>query len=302
MTPAQYCRHKTHKARSSFFLPFFFLSPPRRSALYALYAFCREVDDIVDGPLPREEARFRLDAWRQELRHTFEGSPQHPVSREIARYQPCFALPTAPFYDILDGMEMDLEHNRYPTLEALELYCHRVAVAVGLISLHIFAHDPPTATQAAASTERPPHPPTPPAPPHPLAQHLGMALQLTNILRDVSEDAKMGRIYLPQDLLKRTGANEADVLHNRWTPQLAEAMRQLGEEAQQHFQKAEESLPVSAERHRMLPAFLMSGIYQAYLTRLRQNQFGLLHPLPSFSTSTKLWILGRTWWRERKTP
>lgn len=287
MKAAQYCRKKTASSHSSFFLPFFFLDAQRRSALYALYAFCREVDDIVDTGLPQKEAKNRLDIWRQELHHAFADQASHPISTELAKYQKHFSLPTQPFYTILDGMEMDLEHNRYPTLDMLEIYCHKVAVAVGLVAIRIFAHDPSQKQETPEIYQS-------------FAQHLGMAFQLTNILRDVAEDARMGRIYLPQQLLTNHGATEADILHNRWTSSLAEAMRQLGEVAQQHYQKADALIATPEERRRLLPAFLMSGLYWGYLERLRHNHFNSLEPLPSFSFVNKAWILWRTWWREKE--
>ena len=286
MKSAQYCRKKTISSNSSFFLTFFFLDSQRRSALYALYAFCREVDDIVDTGLPKKEAQNRLDIWRQELRYAFVGQANHPVSAELAKYQRHFSLSTKPFYTILDGMEMDLEHDRYPTLDMLEIYCHKVAVAVGLVAIEIFAHDPAKKQDTPELYRL-------------FAQHLGMAFQLTNILRDVAEDARMGRIYLPQQLLANHGASEADILHNRWTSSLAEAMCQLGEVAQQHYQEADALISTPEERQRLLPAFLMSGLYRSYLERLRHNHFGSLEPLPSFSILNKAGILWRTWWQEK---
>ena len=286
MTSAQYCRQMTRRSNSSFFLPFLFLPAQRRAAMYALYAFCREVDDIVDSGLTKENARLRLDAWRLELRHAFVGTPNHPISIEVAYYQRLFVLPKQPFYDILDGMEMDLEQNRYQTLEALTLYCHKVAVAVGLVAIRIFSYDSQEnyCEDSTCNT---------------FAQHLGMALQLTNILRDVAEDAGMGRIYIPQQLLQETGAADTDILHNRWTLPLAEAMRRLAKVAQQHYQEADALITSPRVRRQLRPAFLMAGIYQAYLEQLQHNNFNCFDSVPRLSIPTKLWIVWRTWWREK---
>ena len=293
MTSALYCRVKTRRSNSSFFLPFLFLAPQRRSAMYALYAFCREVDDIVDSDLPKVEARFRLNAWRQELRHAFAGSAHHPVGIEVARYQPLFSLPQQPFYDILDGMEMDLAHNRYHTLEDLTLYCRKVAVAVGIVSMAIFLHDGSEKVEASADT-------TEPMNNHQqFAWHLGVALQLTNILRDVGEDADMGRIYLPQQLLQEHGVSEEDVLKKRWSSALAEVLRQLAEEAQHHYQQADVLISTLEERRKLRPAFMMAAIYQTYLQRLQHNQFNCFDASMTLSTPSKFWTLCRAWWHER---
>lgn len=285
MTPAQYCKKKTIAANSSFFLPFLFLTPQRRSAMYALYAFCREVDDIVDGGLPKQEARSRLEGWRQTLHQAFSGTADHPVGVEVGRYQQVFDLPTQPFYDILDGMEMDLLQNRYQTLEELAVYCHKVAVAVGLLAVRIFVHDDSEESVEISVCET-------------FAQHLGMAFQLTNILRDVAEDGRMGRIYLPQQLLQAAAVSEADVLHGRWTPSLAKVMRQLGDVAKQHYQDADTLIGSARERRRLRPAFLMAGIYQTYLERLRCRDFDCFGVFPGFSLAAKIGILWRVWWRE----
>lgn len=291
MNSAQYCRKTTHRARSSFFLPFLFLAPQRRAAMYALYAFCREVDDIVDSDLPKEEARLRLDGWRQELRRAFAGDANHPVSIEVALYQRLFGLPTQPFYDILDGMEMDLTQNRYQTLDALAVYCHKVAVAVGRVAMRIFLQGSQEEDTLEATQKEKCH--------HAFAQHLGMALQLTNILRDVAEDAGMGRIYLPQQLLVETGVTEEDILHNRWNAPLAEAMRRLADVARHHYQAADTLITLPKERRKLRPAFLMAAIYQVHLQSLRHDHFNCFEPRPSLSVPSKLWILWRAWWYEK---
>ncbi|MBF0161817.1 MAG: presqualene diphosphate synthase HpnD, partial [Magnetococcales bacterium] len=260
MTPAQYCRRKTLSANSSFFLPFFFLSPPRRGAMYAVYAFCREVDDIVDSGLPIPEATARLEGWRQELQRTFAGQPRHPIGQELLHYQKMFDLPVQPFQEIVTGMAMDLQQNRYRSFDDLAVYCYRVAVTVGLIAIRIFVHGQ-TPDSWEEGRERL------------FAQQLGMALQLTNIVRDVAEDAQMGRIYLPQHWLARGGVAEADILHNRWSAPLGELLQQLADLAETYYQRADELITSPQERRVLMPALFMGAIYRTCLQRMRHNQF-----------------------------
>lgn len=302
MTAARYCRTITRRAHSSFLLPFALLTPQRRAALYALYAFCREVDDVVDGGLPQGEARRRLQGWRKALDAAFTGGgADHPVTVELRRYQRLFVLPVRPFYDILDGMEMDLAYNRYPTLAALEPYCQRVAGAVGVIAMGIFLHE----RQEEGEEGGEGHVggwallPQNQARYHAFAQHLGMALQLTNMMRDVAEDADMGRIYLPQQFLQEVGVTEADVVSHRWSASLGEALRRLADVAQHHYQAAEATPFSPEEQRRLRPAFWMSAIYRAYLDQLRRMHFHCFGPPVRFSLLHKVWIVGRTWRRVR---
>ncbi|MEO5340444.1 MAG: presqualene diphosphate synthase HpnD [Magnetococcus sp. MYC-9] len=287
MTPAEYCRRKTLGANSSFFLPFFFISPPRRAAMYAVYAFCREVDDIVDSGLPRPEAAARLEAWRQELLQSFDGQPSHPITLELVRYQRLFELPIQPFHDILAGMAMDLQQNRYRTLDDLLLYCYRVAVTVGLIAIRVFVHGR-TPDSWEEGRERV------------FAQQLGMALQLTNIVRDVAEDARMGRIYLPQRWLADGGVDEGDILHSRWTPQLGALLRQLAALAEEYYQKADELIATPQERQILMPALFMGAIYRTCLHRMQQNDFRCFSGPLKLSLSAKLGVLWRAWREEKK--
>src|SRR6266480_356115 len=185
MNPDKYCRDRVAQSGSSFYYSFLFLSPERRSAITALYAFCREVDDVVDNLTDPDIARAKLAWWRQEISLAFAGTAQHPVARALQAVVRRYALPEAHFQTVIDGMAMDLEQNRYLDFSALEQYCHRVAGVVGLMSAEIFGYD---------------HPDT-----RVYARDLGIAFQLTNILRDVGEDARRGRIYLPQDDLARFG-------------------------------------------------------------------------------------------------
>ena len=285
MTPQHYCRAKTKRSRSSFYYPMLFLEKSRRTAMYTLYAFCREVDDIVDDNRPPESAREALAGWRKELEAVFSGKPRHPVGLELARIKSVFNLPPRPFFEIIEGMEMDLNQQRYATLEKLLVYCQKVAVAVGWASLQIFSHQHPNdvwdPTRKAA-----------------FAHHLGIAFQLTNILRDVAEDARRGRIYLPAETLQQAGASEADILNLRWSRALALAMADIGREAENHFQKAHALAQDPKQRPILFPALVMSGIYHAYLKQMQKRDFNTLHHPIKLSTPAKLWIAWRTWHAE----
>jgi phytoene synthase len=198
MDPQSYCEAKLAQSGSSFAYSFRFLPKPRRHAITALYAFCREVDDVVDEVTDPAVARMKLAWWRKEIAAAFAGKPQHPVALALTEIVGKYALPRAHFDAIIDGMAMDLDQNRYQDFATLERYCHRVAGVVGLLSAEIFGYeDPATRTYA---------------------RELGIAFQLTNIIRDVGEDAQRGRIYLPQDELRRFGVSNADILGRKLTP------------------------------------------------------------------------------------
>ena len=195
MTPDEYCRQKAAQSGSSFYYSFMFLPPPRRRAITALYAFCREVDDVVDETSEPAVAQAKLAWWREQMHAAFSGAPQHPVAIALQPVIASFHLPEAHFQAVIDGMTMDLERNRYLDFADLEAYCYRVAGVVGLMSAEIFGYTNPSTRQ--------------------YAQDLGIAFQLTNIVRDVGEDARRGRIYLPQDDLARHGVTAASVLHRQ---------------------------------------------------------------------------------------
>lgn len=283
MTPAEYCRARTRKAHSSFYYPMLLLPAAARQAMFALYAYCREVDDAVDNSWDPQRARHDLAVWRRELKETFQGRATHPVTLEILRASKHYPLPAQLFHEILNGMEMDLDQNRYQSLAELKIYCRKVAVAVGRLAVRIFGLANPEADR--------------------FALNLGLALQLTNILRDVVEDARRGRIYLPGELLRAHGVAEVDILDTRWTPALAEVMTVLADEAEMHFLKAKAL--ANLDRRRLLPAILMGEIYQAQLDQLRRARFDLFSRPVGLSTLAKgriaLVTLGRELWRQFRT-
>ncbi|MEY3244400.1 MAG: hypothetical protein RJB20_640 [Pseudomonadota bacterium] len=195
MTPEQYCQEKTAKSGSSFYYSFRFLSKSRRLAITALYAFCREVDDIADECTDLSVAKTKLNWWRSEIERLYQNQPQHPVSKALLQAIHTYQLDAEHFMEIIDGMEMDLNFNRYQDFKQLQLYCYRVASVVGLLSAQIFGFKNRKTLK--------------------FAHDLGMAFQLTNIIRDVGEDARRNRIYLPLDELAKFGVSEDDLLASR---------------------------------------------------------------------------------------
>ncbi len=208
MTPDEYCQQRAVQSGSSFYYSFLFLPPERRRAITALYAFCREVDDVVDERMDPTVARAKLAWWRDEIATAFAGTPQHPVARALAPVVASYHLPEAHFQTVIDGMAMDLERSRYRDFGELESYCHRVAGVVGLMSAEIFGYANPATRE--------------------YARDLGIAFQLTNIVRDVGEDARRGRIYLPQDELARHGVPDARIAQGRVEHRISRADGRTG--------------------------------------------------------------------------
>jgi len=274
MDPHQYCQQKAAASGSSFYYSFLFLPPERRRAITALYAFCREVDDVVDECSDAAVAQAKLAWWRKELAAAFHGEPQHPVARALAEVAPQFGLAESRLAEIIDGMEMDLRQNRYPTFDALKLYCHRVAGVVGLLSAAIFGYSDPRTLEYAAD--------------------LGMAFQLTNIVRDVGEDARRNRIYLPLDELARHSVTVDDILHARQSDALRKLMEfQIGR-ALEYYRSAFEKLP-AADRKAQRAGLVMAAIYQATLDEIRRDGCQVLTQRVSLTPIRKLWIAWRTW-------
>src|SRR5688572_5827415 len=195
MSPDEYCQRKAAESGSSFYYSFLFLPAERRRAITALYAFCREVDDIADEVTDVSIARTKLAWWRTEVASLHTGNPQHPVSRALAPFVSQFGIDAPRLNEIIDGMEMDLVQHRYSDFDSLERYCHRVAGVVGQLSAGIFGYSNPSTLE--------------------YAEKLGIAFQLTNIIRDVGEDARRDRVYLPADELAAFGLSVEDILARR---------------------------------------------------------------------------------------
>jgi phytoene synthase len=274
MTPDQYCQRKAAASGSSFYYSFVFLPARRRRAITALYAFCREVDDVVDETAEMQIAAAKLAWWRAEVANLYRGNPQHPVTRALLPFVAEYSLSQAHLNEIIDGMEMDLTQTRYLDWAGLERYCHRVAGVVGLLAARIFGY------RDARTLE--------------YARDLGIAFQLTNIIRDVGEDARKNRIYLPMDELKRFDVPAADLLNARETPQFDALIRFQAERARSWYAKALAALPAE-DRRAQRPGLIMAAIYQALLDEIARDGFRVLSRRTSLTPLRKFWIAWKTW-------
>ena len=274
MDPHAYCQNKAAQSGSSFYYSFLFLPEERRRAITALYAFCREVDDVVDDCSDPATARATLAWWRQELAAAFHGTPQHPVARALAEVAPRFNLAEARLAEIINGMQMDLEYNRYPSFEVLRQYCHRVAGMVGLLSAEIFGFEDPRTLEYAAD--------------------LGLAFQLTNIIRDVGEDARRDRIYLPLDEIESHGVSVADISASRETESFRRLIEFQIERALGYYRDAFAKLP-AIDRRAQRAGIVMAAIYRALLDEIQRDGCRVLTRRTSLTPVRKLWIAWRTW-------
>jgi phytoene synthase len=276
MTPDRYCQERAARSGSSFYYSFLFLPPDRRRAITALYAYCREVDDVVDEIADPQVARSKLQWWRSEVERLFSGQPQHPVTRALQPFLDTLGLPRQHFEDILDGMTMDLEYNRYPDFRTLEVYCHRVAGVVGLLSARIFGHTQPATLE--------------------YARDLGIALQLTNILRDVGEDVRRNRIYIPLDELARFGVTTDDLILFRETPELGRLLQFQAARAREHYDRAFAALP-AVDRRAQRAGLIMGNIYHRLLDEVEAEGPAVINRRVALTPIRKLWIAWRTWTR-----
>ncbi len=274
MTPDEYCRDRASASGSSFYYSFLFLPPERRSAITALYAYCREIDDAVDETSDPAVATAKLDWWQGEVERLFSGSPQHPVTRALAPHLAAYAITRERLLLVIDGMRMDLGQNRYLDFPALARYCYLVAGVVGEMASGIFG----SRTQATEA----------------YARKLGLALQLVNILRDVGEDARRGRIYLPMDEMQRYGVKAADILAGRYVPGFVQLMQAQALRAHSAFAEALGELP-AAQYRAQRPGIIMGAIYSALLEELARENFRVLHQRTSLTPLRKLFIAWRTW-------
>ncbi|MBL8520896.1 MAG: presqualene diphosphate synthase HpnD [Betaproteobacteria bacterium] len=276
MTPDQYCEDRAAKSGSSFYYSFRFLEPDRRRAITALYAFCREVDDIADEVSDREVALAKLGWWRAEVANLFAGQPTHLVTRALQPAIAAFGLDAARLNEIIDGMEMDLTHRRYADYDALRIYCHRVAGVVGQLSAGIFGH------QSASTLD--------------YAENLGLAFQLTNIIRDVGEDARRGRIYLPAEDMRRFGVDEESLLRGEYSAGFEQLMAFEAARAREHHRLAMQALP-PVDRRAQRPGLMMAAIYMTLLDEIERTRFRVLHQRISLTPVRKLWLAWKTWVR-----
>jgi phytoene synthase len=274
VTPDEYCQQKAAKSGSSFYYSFLFLPAERRRAITALYAFCREVDDIADEVKDVGIARTKLAWWRTEVANLFAGHPQHPVARALAPFTATFGLDAARMNEIIDGMEMDLVHHRYADFEALKLYCHRVAGVVGQLSASIFGYTNPSTIE--------------------YAENLGIAFQLTNIIRDVGEDARRDRVYLPADELARFGLTPEDILARRGGEAFEKVMAFQADRAQSYYEAAFAKL-APEDRATQRAGLIMAAIYRTLLEEIRADRFQVLEQRVALTPLRKLWIAWKTW-------
>ena len=274
MTPDEYCQQKAVQSGSSFYYSFLFLPPERRRAITALYAFCREVDDAVDEPADPAVASAKLAWWRTEVAQLYAGRPQHPVTQALAPAIGPFDITHARLADIMDGMEMDLNQSRYLDYANLKVYCHRVAGVVGLLAAGIFGYRNSQTLEYAAK--------------------LGLAFQLTNIIRDVGEDARKNRIYLPMDEMKQFNVSAADILNGRHGEAFSRLMAFQGERAERCYAEAMALLPAE-DRRTQRPGLVMAAIYRALLREIAADDYQVLHQRTALTPLRKLWIAWRTW-------
>ncbi len=274
MTPDAYCQQRAAASGSSFYYSFLFLEPRRRQAITALYAFCREVDDVVDECPDAALARTKLAWWRGEVQALYEGRPTHPVTQALTNSLKQFSLPQEQLQEIIDGMEMDLEQASYADFKALHLYCYRVASVVGLLAAEIFGYSDRQTLK--------------------YAHDLGLAFQLTNIIRDIGEDVRRGRVYLPQDELKRFGVTTDDLLHARYGDNFSRLMAFQVERARDMYRQAFAQLP-AADRKAQRAGLIMAAIYQATLDEIERDDYRVLDQRISLPPLRKLWLAARTW-------
>ena len=274
MSPDAYCQRKAAASGSSFYYSFLFLPPARRRAITALYAFCREVDDVVDECSDAQLARATLEWWRQEVANLFAGKPGHPVTRALQPHAAAFDLSPEKLNEIIAGMEMDLTQTRYLDFKGLERYCFLVAGVVGLLAAGIFGY------RDARTLE--------------YARALGTAFQLTNIIRDVGEDARKGRIYLPLDEMQRFGVPVSDILQSRYTERFGDLMRFQAARANSFYAKALAALP-AGDRRAQRPGLIMAAIYRALLAEIERDGFRVLDRRVLLTPLRKFWIAWKTW-------
>lgn len=275
----QHSRTITRKSASNLALAFVLLPRPKRDAMSALYAFCREVDDAADEEqTPVEERRTRLAEWRADIRRACDGgSPQFPVNRELQPVIQQFGLRFELFDELVKGCEMDLDTKRYENFDHLELYCYRVASVVGLLSIEIFGYQDPACRDYAV--------------------YLGKALQLTNILRDVKTDAERGRIYLPQDVLKKFHVSEEEILQQKYSDRFYDAARHVADRARAFYSLAKLTLP-PGDRRSMVAAELMGSVYWRLLRKLDREKYHVFTPHPlKLSKPHKVALILQSWLR-----
>ncbi len=282
MTPQNYVQQRAAASGSSFYYAFLFLPARERAAITAFYAFCREVDDVVDEMRDSGVAAAKLAWWRTEVAATFEGRASHPVMQALAPLMAAHGIRAEHLLSVIEGCQMDLEQTRYLDFAGLQRYCHLVAGIVGEVAANIFGR-----TQEATIA---------------YAHRLGLALQLTNIIRDVGDDARRGRIYLPLSELKQFDVKTSELLQREspwgYSERFSALMRWQAERAHRTYDEALALLP-EADRARQKPGLMMANIYRTLLREIEADDFRVLHQRTSLTPLRKLWIALGTHWRGR---
>jgi len=278
VTPEQYVQERAARSGSSFYYAFLFLPPARRAAITAFYAFCREVDDVVDEVQDPSVAAAKLAWWKHEVAESFAGRPSHPAMKALMPHTSDYAIEPAHLAAVIDGCEMDLQQTRYLDFAGLKRYCHLVAGVVGEVAANIFGRTQP-ATVGYAHT-------------------LGLAMQLTNIIRDVGDDARRGRIYLPIAELQQFDVKAQEILNREYSERFGALMAFQATRAHQTYDAAYAQLP-PVDRRQQKPGLMMGNIYRTLLREIEADGFQVLHQRTSLTPLRKLWIAMRTNWRGR---
>ena len=282
MTPQQYVQDKAARSGSSFYYAFLFLPPPRRAAITAFYAFCREVDDVVDEVQDPGVAATKLAWWRKEVATAFAGQATHPVMQALMPLTAEFGIRADHLNAVIDGCQMDLEQSRYLDYPGLQRYCHLVAGIVGEVASSIFGRSSDQTLQ--------------------YAHKLGLAMQLTNIIRDVGDDARRGRIYLPISELQQFDVKAHELLKRTapwgYSERFTALMRFQAERAHRCYDEAFALLP-ETDRVAQKPGLMMANIYRTLLREIEAGDFQVLHQRVSLTPIRKLWIAARTHWKGR---
>ncbi|MDQ8032914.1 squalene synthase HpnD [Bordetella genomosp. 1] len=274
MTPDEYCQDKAAKSGSSFYYAFLFLPVPRRRAITALYAFCREVDDVVDEATDASLARVKLAWWRTQVDAMFDGKPEHPVTRALAPHLNDYNITRERLQAVITGMEMDLDQTRYLDWAGLRKYCWHVAGVVGEMSAGIFGYTDERTIDYAAK--------------------LGLAFQMTNIVRDVGDDARRGRIYLPVNELQQFEVKASDILNGVYSDRFNALMAFQAARTRELYREAMEALP-EADIRAQRPGLMMAAIYHALLDEIERDNWQVLHQRISLTPLRKLWLAWKTW-------
>ena len=269
MTPQEYVQQKAAASGSSFYYAFLFLPAERRAAITAFYAFCREVDDVVDDAADASVAATKLAWWHKEVQQAFAGQPSHPVMQALMPHTATFGISAQQLLAVVEGCQLDLQQTRYLDWPGLQRYCHLVAGVVGEVSARIFGQTDPATTQ--------------------YAHKLGLAFQMTNIVRDVGEDALRGRIYLPIDELQRFDVKAQELLQRQYSDRFTALMKFQAERAHALYDEALALLP-HADRRAQKPGLMMASIYRTLLREIEASGFQVLHQRIALTPLRKLWL------------